>query len=407
MATTKIYLDARNVDSGKTAPLKLAITKKGRTALIALDVKILPSQWDKRAGKVISHPNKQFLNNYICNRKLQIDNLLLRLTESGELAGLGATEVKKRILGEIEKTSVAGSHAAEKFAARFMAFADRKKGRTKEIYETTYKRMEAYMGDRLGKLSFEDVDKKWLIGFDEFLARTSPSRNARNIHLRNIRAVFNDAIDEEVTTCYPFRKFKIRAVATPKRSLTVEQLRELFAYPVEEHSRKYLDMFKLIFLLIGINIVDLCKLRKISSGRIEYYRSKTSRLYSIKVEPEAMEIIDKYRGKGQLLDILDRYKSYKDYAKRLNENLQRIGEVKRVGRGGKKVFSPLLPGITTYWARHSWATIAASLDIPKETIAHALGHGENTVTDIYIDFDSKKVDEANRRVIDYVLYGKR
>ena len=81
--------------------------------------------------------------------------------------------------------------------------------------------------------------------------------------------------------------------------------------------------------------------------------------------------------------------------------------MKRVGRGGKKVFTPLFPNLTTYWARHTWATIAASLDIPKETIAAALGHGGNTVTDIYIDFDQRKVDEANRKVIDWVLYGEK
>ena len=78
-----------------------------------------------------------------------------------------------------------------------------------------------------------------------------------------------------------------------------------------------------------------------------------------------------------------------------------------VGKRGKKTFEPEFPGITTYWARHSWATIAASLDIPKETIAAALGHGGNTVTDIYIDFDRAKIDRANRMVIDWTLYGKR
>lgn len=58
--------------------------------------------------------------------------------------------------------------------------------------------------------------------------------------------------------------------------------------------------------------------------------------------------------------------------------------------------------IIIHYARHSWATIAASLDIPKETIAAALGHGGNSVTDIYINFDQKKIDEANRKVIDYL-----
>lgn len=60
------------------------------------------------------------------------------------------------------------------------------------------------------------------------------------------------------------------------------------------------------------------------------------------------------------------------------------------------------PDISQYWCRHTWATIAADLDIPKETIAAALGHGGNSVTDIYINFDRKKIDEANRKVLDYI-----
>lgn len=66
----------------------------------------------------------------------------------------------------------------------------------------------------------------------------------------------------------------------------------------------------------------------------------------------------------------------------------------------------MFPNISQYWCRHTWATIAAWLDIPKETIAAGLGHGGNSVTDIYIRFDQKKVDNANRRIIDFILYGK-
>ena len=120
-----------------------------------------------------------------------------------------------------------------------------------------------------------------------------------------------------------------------------------------------------------------------------------------------MELIEKYRGEKFLLNILDRYQDYKDFTKRMNKTLKEIGPMQRVGRGGKKERKPLFPKISTYWSRHSWATIAASLDIPRDTIAHALGHGNNTVTDIYIDFDQSKVDEANRKVLDWVLYGKK
>ena len=225
--------------------------------------------------------------------------------------------------------------------------------------------------------------------------------------MRNIRAVFNEALDDEITSFYPFRRFPIRPVATAKRNLKVEDLRLFFEYPCEEHAVKYRDMFKLMFMLIGINAIDLCNLKEIVDGRIEYHRAKTNRLYSIKVEPEALELIEKYRGKKYLLNILDRYKDYKDFTKRMNRALKNIGPVERVGRGGKKVYKPLFPQISTYWARHSWATIAASLDIPRDTIAHALGHGNNTVTDIYIDFDQSKVDKANRKVLDWVLYGKK
>ena len=68
------------------------------------------------------------------------------------------------------------------------------------------------------------------------------------------------------------------------------------------------------------------------------------------------------------------------------------------GDSTDKIYS----GLTSYWARHTWATLAAELEIPKETIAKALGHGGNEVTDVYIRFDDKKIDIANRRVIDYL-----
>lgn len=293
------------------------------------------------------------------------------------------------------------------FVSHFQRFIDGKTNKgTKSVYKHTLDKMRAFDSD-VDKKSFEEIDLKWLTDFENFCALTA-SKNARNIHLRNIRAVFNNAIDYEITTAYPFRRFKIRPEATRKRSLSVEELRRLFDYPVEPYAEIYRDCFKLIFMLCGINTVDLHGLKAITKdGRIEYKRAKTHRLYSIKVEPEAMEIVQKYQGTTGLLCIADRWSDSRNFRHQLNKALQRIGEVERKGRGGKKIITSAFPEISSYWARHTWATIAASLDIPKDTIAAALGHGGNTVTDIYIDFDQRKVDEANRRVLDWVLYGKR
>ena len=160
-----------------------------------------------------------------------------------------------------------------------------------------------------------------------------------------------------------------------------------------------------MFYLIGINPVDLFNLKPedMRAGRIEYYRAKTGKLYSIEVIPEALEIINKYKGKDYLIDVLEEWGNYKDFAHRMNINLKQIGEMERKGLGGKKIRTPLFPDITIYHARHTWASVAAGLDIPKETIAAGLGHEiGNRVTSIYIDFDRKKVDEANKLVAHYI-----
>lgn len=411
MATTSYFLDTRRTKPGRASVLKIAINHRNTRSYISLDAKLLPKQWDAKRSRVIKHPNEKLLNMYISGVWHQVEQTILILTVEGRLHGMTALdirdEVERKIFPEKARKKDQAKLNRILFAKRFLDFAHTKSKSTCGVYMQTYLRMTAYAGHKLNSLKFEDITKEWLRMFECFLAQTSPSRNARNIHLRNIRAFFNDAIDNEITAFYPFRGLPIRPEATPKRDLKVDELRLLFDYPAEKHALYYIDIFKLIFMLIGINVVDLCRLKEIEHDRINYRRAKTHRLYSIKVEPEAMEIIDRYRGKDWLLDILDRYKDHNDFTRRINKTLKNVGPMKRVGLGGKKFYSPLFPKISTYWARYSWASIAMSIDIPRDTIAHALGHGTNTVTDIYINFDQSKVDDANRRVLDWVLYDKR
>ena len=411
MATTKFFLDTRRTKSGSPSVLKVAITHLRKTSYISLPAKLFPNQWDDDKKKVVNHPDQELLNIHIEDAMQQVKRVIFIITDNGQIHSMTAADIRDEAERRINPHKAEKKEQEQKkkklFATRYLNFAESKQPSTKRIYMVTYRRMQQFAGKKFENMAFEDVTKEWLTAFDTFMMPTAPSKNARNIHMRNIRAVFNEAIDDEVTTFYPFRRFKIHNVATAKRNLKVEDLRKFFEYPCEEYAVKYRDMFKLMFMLLGINAIDLCNLKEIVEGRIEYHRSKTKRLYSIKVEPEAMELIEKYRGEKFLLNILDRYQDYKDFTKRMNKTLKEIGPMQRVGRGGKKERKPLFPKISTYWSRHSWATIAASLDIPRDTIAHALGHGNNTVTDIYIDFDQSKVDEANRKVLDWVLYGKK
>lgn len=324
MITTKFYLDNRAVkdDPDKLAPIKLVISKRGTTALMSTGVKVLLSQWDKKKQLVVKRENEKKLNFFLSKFKLQIENILLDAQSSGALAGMSASQVKEYINSILTPIEEDESESKDLFLPCYLRFTAQKKNRTRELYDTTLKRIKEYCDD-CDTLTFAQIDKAWLHGFDLHLSKTSPSRNARNIHLRNIRAVFNYAIEEEYTTSYPFRKFKLRNEPTIKRSLTITQLRQLFECKPWHVYQEYLDIFKLMFYLCGINLIDLFNLteKNMVKGRIEYIRAKTGKFYSIKVEPETLEIIEKYRGEKYLINIHDRYKNHKDYMKHLNKGL--------------------------------------------------------------------------------------
>lgn len=404
MASTKFYLDSRNIKPGKECPLKVAIFTAKQTAFINLGLKLLPTQWDNDGKRVVKHPQKEALNVLIGQRMQEINMLIYEYT-SGNRLDMTAKELKQKLEAHFaekagEKAKVKKEVPKNIFIPYMEKFMERYKGRTLDLYKCTYRKVMAFIGEKQAKsLTFEDMDKSWLYAFDEFLAQTAPSQNARNIHLRNLRTVFNDARDEEVILCYPFRKFKIKPMRTKKRSFKVEVLRKILRTPLMGHEEKYRDYFMLIFGLCGINVIDLCHLKKVEDGRVDFDRAKTKRHYSIKVEPEVQALIDKYKGVNWLVTPLDTNKNYRGFYMHLCKGLRAVKERLNGINDGLEI-----DALTSYWARHTWATIAASLDIPKDTIAAALGHGGYTVTDIYIDFDQRKVDEANRKVLDWVYY---
>lgn len=426
MAQVRLYHDCRTATDNEPASIRVRVSVDNAQTMISTGIKVRPDQWDKVQNQVVKHPQNIELTmqlRSICQNisdaigELQQEDKLRRITSNKELRiaieNIVFPDRRKVIINLPEGQIKINGNLNERFGAQYLAFAATHKPSTRRTYMLTWRHICRFLSrtnpngeEAAMRLPFEKIDHRWLRSFENYLAETAPSQNARSVKLRNIRAAFNEAINNNVTAAYPFRRYKVKTTATRKRSLTVEQLRQLFTMPVEPTAEKFRDIFKLTFLLCGINMIDLCNLREIINGRIEYRRSKTGKLYSIKVEPEAMEMIEKYRGTNYLLFPLDHYTDHLGFLSKINKALRKLGPVERHGLGGKKYYEPLFPHLSTYWARHSWATIAASLDIPKEIIAHGLGHGSNSVTDIYIDFDQSKVDRANRRIIDYVLYGK-
>lgn len=421
----KWYLDLRRTSDDGKGRLYMVIYNNGTTAQIATGLMLHKNEFE--AGKVVGVPMAGKLTQMlgIKRAKLQLD--IEELACNGyEVDKMKAAEIKKAVLakrgnddeeGNGEGNGNGNEAAFGTFAEKFIA--RRGKEKTRQVYEMTLRKMGGYCD--VGRLRFADISVGWLRDFEQWLGATC-SVNTRGIHLRNIRAVMNAAIDEGVVPAdlYPFRRFKIKKEETMKRSLSVGDLRRLRDYPCEGWQRKYVDVFMLSFYLAGINLVDLMGLPPLGAdGVIRYRRSKTGVLCQLSVPPEARAIIERYRGERHLLWFGERLKpgaeGWHDWLHRFNEGLQKVGPsgymyVRRKGQcGGKqrvKVYNALFPELTSYWARHTWATLAAEIDVPDAVIDAALGHRSPCrMADIYIRRDARKVDEAVRRVIEYVNGG--
>ena len=417
----KWYLDLRRTSDEGKGRLYMVIYNNGTAAQIATGLMLHKNEFE--AGKVVGVPMAGKLTQMlgIKRAKLQLD--IEELACNGyEVDKMKAAEIKKAVLakhgndgeeGNGEGNGTGNETAFGTFAEKFIA--RRCKEKTRQVYEMTLRKMGGYCD--VGRLRFADISVGWLRDFEQWLGTTC-SVNTRGIHLRNIRAVMNAAIDEGVVPAdlYPFRRFKIKKEETMKRSLSVGDLRRLRDYPCEGWQRKYVDVFMLSFYLAGINLVDLMGLPPLGAdGVIRYRRSKTGVLCQLSVPPEARAIIERYRGERHLLWFGERLKpdaeGWHDWLHRFNEGLQKVGPsgymyVRRKGRcGGKqrgKVYNALFPELTSYWARHTWATLAAEIDVPDAVIDAALGHKSPCrMADIYIRRDARKVDEAVRRVIEY------
>ena len=393
---TTLILDTRRALQDGTFPVKLSVGH-GTRLYLSTGISVKRDNWVD--GQVEGLKDAKRLNTALDNQKLRVKARLLRLREDGRLAGASNTYLRK-LLTAPDMDDV----PEEDKRTSFWTIAERcistKEGRTKLVYLHTLSKLRAFAGN--GPLYIEDIDRVWLHDFENSVGGKV---NSRALHLRNLRHICNFALDEELTTHYPFRKFKIRTEETMKKALTVDQLRTLLTMPVEPWQEEYRDMFWLMFLLRGINAVDLFGATpdQVVDGRLEYRRSKVGTLFSVKLEPEALEIIDRYKGKDHLVAPLDRYTNHKDYLRRMDYGLKSLG--RPTGKRGKILGKGMFPKLSSNWARHTWATLCAELDIPDPTITLGMGHktaGHKT-TAIYIKRDMKKVDEANRKVIDYIF----
>jgi len=348
MATVGFYLDTRREKKDGTFPIKLQVRHKGQI-MLCTDFCATPETW---MGTEYNKSAKNYKAKNVAIRNLinRVEMLLVILDDNQKLKGMSDKALKEYILKSIKNESTCKTFVS--YIDEFIA--TKSKENTIVLYKATKNKILAYDPT----CTFETMTRKWLESFNKWLKDTGIKTNSISIHLRNIRAVFNHAIDNEETELYPFRKFTIEREETRKRSLKPEQLITLRDFNGEQYQKEYQDIFMLMFYLIGINAIDLFNLKQIVDGRIEYKREKTGKLYSIKVEPEAIEILNRYKGNKFLLNTLEvNDYNYRKYMAAMNRGLQKLGKFERKGLGGKKIRDILFPGITSYTAKHHTISI--------------------------------------------------
>jgi integrase len=395
----KIILDTRSRNNAGKHPVKLRFTSGTKSAYVAMSMFALPEEWED--DTYFSLKNKDTREKYRRNNSILLKELERAEDMLYDLTKKGITNIQPAKFKEI---FLSGEKQTPSFLQYFANFVSALSGRTQQIYNNTLCKIQRYTS---ATLFFEDIDKSWLQNFEKHLQQKGNSVNTIAIDFRNIRAVYNNAIDNDVVGLqyYPFRKFKIKKEETEHRAIGVDALRKVFAYEGSESENWARDVAKLMFLLVGINAVDLFSLDSIENSRICYRRSKTKRLYFIRLEPEMLPLLEQFRGSEHLLVFEEQFSTVANFLKKLNgQSIVKKREKVIIKRGLNTIGEKLdIPNLTSYVMRHTWATLAGELEVPKETISAALGHGKKNVTDIYIRFDRKKIDEANRRVIDYVF----
>lgn len=279
---------------------------------------------------------------------------------------------------------------------------------TAHIYRSSLNALCAFNNSK--ELLFTKITPEFLKHYEAYLRQRGCSWNTVSTYLRTLRATYNRAIDSRIAPYVPhlFKHVYTGTRADKKRALNAYDMALMLNARREEKVPQPLNraqgLFVLMFLLRGLPFVDLAYMHKndLNENVITYRRRKTGRQLTVTVPPDAMELLDQYMNTDAnspyLFPILsskeDSKEAYREYQLALrmfNSQLALLGNVLGVRTN-----------LSTYAARHTWATMAYHCEVHPGIISEAMGHSSITVTETYLKpFRDKKIDEANLKIIEF------
>lgn len=361
--------------------------------------KLFPSEWDCLSSKNVLPPSDEVRRRHFLIVKNGIDEVERRL--------------RKIIMTLDEKNEsytcndIVTAYILPCNRGSFFCFAENVvdklkqlgKIRTSETYTSALNSFRGFLGEK--DITPNEMESDLMLAYESYLKRKGVCPNTASFYQRNLRAIYNRAVEQGVTSQrYPFKHVYTGIDKTAKRALQLKDIRriremDLNLSPPLAYAK---DLFLFSFYTRGMSFVDMAYLKKtdLSNGILSYRRKKTNQQLHIHWEECMQKIVDKYAVSDSpyLLPIIRRQEKderhqYINMSHLVNRNLKFIGE--KLG---------LHLQLTMYVARHSWASIAKSQNIPISVISDGMGHNSEAITQIYLNsLNASVIDKANKLIL--------
>jgi integrase len=406
MTTFKGMIFPHHKKENGTIPAKIRIIHNREKKYIPTSIVFYPDQYTK-AFKLKN-----------CTPKFQLDDLERKYTEKIATLNVKDMSIEDIITFVTAEKKEGGVDFIQFWESELENISNKGSRRN---YKTALNNLKSYTV----RLTTDEIDYSFVKNYSKYILANNGVR-ANSLYLGSFRTIFFAARDkyndEEVGIIRiprnPFNKFKVpKQAKSENRALNIESLITIINLP-DKGTRWNLsrDMFMFSFFTMGMNSVDIYRCEKPKSGRIVYERSKTKdrredkALLIVEIQPEAKSILEKYKGSDLLFMFEKQYAGHEEFNTAINKGLKQIEknlrddfdkkiEKKEIHEDSEFDFEDL----EFYAARHTWATFAQnSCGIDKYLVHECLNHAvkEMKTTDIYIEKDWGRINQANRVVLD-------
>ncbi|GHV40075.1 tyrosine recombinase [Bacteroidia bacterium] len=403
-ATVNVVLFKSKTLANGEHPLMICVTKDRKRKYSSLGISIHPKYWNFEKNKPKPNcPNKEVIMKIILDKETEFQKQILEL--NADKKDYTASTLLTSVADKIEMKTV-----QEFYKELIEKFKVLGKQGNYLVYKDSYNSIKSFTNNKLD-MTFSDIDVKWLNKYEEWLRAKNNAETSISLSFRTLRSVYNKAIEAKYVrrNLYPFNNFKISKfnTKTNKRAVGKDIILKIIKIDLSKE-RYYLqfakDIFIFSYLCGGINFTDIAHLtlNNVIDRHLSYKRKKTSKQVTIPLVNTASDIMNRYSldsdNTGYIFPVLNK-NIHKTEIQRYNRVHKVMGKVNKALKEISKIIGEEV-NLTTYVARHSYATVLKRSGVSTSIISESLGHSSEKVTQIYLDsFENEQIDKAMENLL--------